>query len=135
MGKVFSGMQPTGGGIPHLGNYLGAIRSYVELQADHACTYCVVDQHATTVPYDPTTLASDSIATAACLIACGIDVSRSTLFRQSSVRAHSLLGHILGHVASVGPLERMSQFGSKRDRQPETEVPLGTAHLSGPDGG
>jgi tryptophanyl-tRNA synthetase len=110
---VFSGIQPTGGGVPHLGNFLGALRGYVALQDGHEATYCVVDQHATTVAHDPRTLGLASRTTAAALLACGVDPARAILFRQSAVPGHSLLAQILGHVATLGNLERMTQFKDK----------------------
>lgn len=113
MPRVFSGIQPTGGGVPHLGNYLGALRGYVRLQDGNHATYCVVDQHATTQPYDPRQLAAGSLATTAALMACGVDPRHASLFRQSAVPGHSLLAGVLGHVASLGPLERMTQFKDK----------------------
>ena len=114
MARVFSGIQPTGGGVPHLGNYLGALKGYVALQAaGHDTVYCVVDQHATTVAYDPASLARAGRTTAAALIACGVDPARSILFRQSAVPGHSLLAQVLGHAVTLGPLERMTQFKEK----------------------
>jgi tryptophanyl-tRNA synthetase len=113
MVRVFSGIQPTGGGIPHLGNYIGAIKGYVSLQENREAFYCVVDQHATTMPYNPKTLSEDSRTTAAALIACGINPDKAVLFRQSAVHGHSLLAGVLGHIATLGPLERMTQFKEK----------------------
>jgi tryptophanyl-tRNA synthetase len=114
MSRVFSGIQPTGGGVPHLGNYLGALQGYTALQAaGHDTYFCVVDQHATTVPYDHRALGEACLSTAAALVACGVDPARSVLYRQSAVPGHSLLSQVLGHVATLGPLERMTQFKEK----------------------
>ena len=114
MAQVFSGIQPTGGGVPHLGNYLGALRGYVALQElPGSPFYCVVDQHATTQAYDPRLLGAASAATAAALLACGVDPEKSAVFRQSAVPGHSMLAQVLGHVARLGPLERMTQFKEK----------------------
>lgn len=113
MSRVFSAIQPTGGGTPHIGNYLGALRGYVDLQHSHESFYCVADLHATTVPYDHRTLGSDSVTTAASMLACGIDPSRAVLFRQSRVPGHAALALLLGHLASLGALERMTQFKDK----------------------
>lgn len=113
MSRVFSGIQPTGGGVPHLGNYLGAMKGYVALQHGHEALFCVVDQHATTLAHNPRELARSSIATAAALMACGVDPARAVLFRQSAVPGHSQLAQVLGHVATLGPLERMTQFKDK----------------------
>ena len=113
MSRVFSGIQPTGQGIPHLGNYLGALRGYADLQHGNDAFYCVVDLHATTAPYDPARLGPASLATAAALLACGVDPSRSAVFRQSAVPQHASLALVLGHLATLGPLERMTQFKEK----------------------
>lgn len=113
MARVFSGIQPTGTGVPHLGNYLGALKGYAAHQETHEAFFCVVDQHATTVAYDPRALGRSSLATAAALIACGVDTSKAALFRQSAVPGHSMLAQVLGHVATLGPLERMTQFKEK----------------------
>lgn len=113
MSRVFSGIQPTGGGVPHLGNLLGALKGYVSLQDGHEALYCVVDQHATTVAHDPRELGRASLVTAAALMACGVDPARAILFRQSAVPGHSQLAQVLGHVATLGPLERMTQFKEK----------------------
>ena len=87
MQRIFSGIQPSG--IPTLGNYLGAIRNWVTLQADHECIYCVVDLHAITVWQDPKLLAEQTREIAAAIIACGIDPVRSILFHQSAVPEHA----------------------------------------------
>ncbi len=117
MKRVFSGIQPTG--QLHLGNYLGAIRQWVAMQAEYECIYCVVDLHAITVHQNPAELRDGTRAMAAALLACGIDPARAILFNQSRVREHSELGWILQCTARVGWLDRMTQFKDKarRDRE------------------
>jgi tryptophanyl-tRNA synthetase len=115
--RIFSGIQPTG--RKHLGNYIGAIRGYVEGQERGEAIYCVVDLHAITVPYDPAELRSYVYDTAAILIAAGIDPGRSILFRQSEVHEHTELCWLLSAVTSHGDLNRMHQFKEKSARQRE----------------
>ncbi len=117
MKRVFSGIQPTG--QLHLGNYLGAIRQWVAMQAEYECVYCVVDLHAITVFQDPVELANGTRAMAAALLACGIDPARAVLFNQSRVREHSELAWILSCVARVGWLNRMTQFKEKSGKDRE----------------
>ena len=113
--RVLSGVQPTG--ALHLGNWLGAIRNWVDLQNDHDTFFCVVDLHAITVPHNPAQLAEDTRTTAALYLACGIDPERSTVFVQSHVPAHSELGWILNCVTPLNWLERMIQFKEKAIKQ------------------
>jgi len=80
-GRVFSGIQPTG--LPHLGNYLGAIQSWVRLQEEYDCIYCIVDHHATTIEYDPATFPQAIFETAVSLLAAGVDPGRSLLYRST----------------------------------------------------
>jgi tryptophanyl-tRNA synthetase len=117
MQRVFSGIQPSG--IPTLGNYLGAIRNWVPMMADHDCIYCVVDLHAITQPFDPKTLATQTREMAAALIACGVDPDRCTLFVQSHVHAHTRLAWIFNCVARIGWLNRMTQFKDKAGKDRE----------------
>ncbi len=117
MQRIFSGIQPSG--IPTLGNYLGAIRNWVALQADHECLFCVVDLHAITVWQDPASLAAATRELAASLIACGIDPARHILFHQSAVPAHVRLAWIFNCVARLGWLNRMTQFKDKAGRDRE----------------
>jgi tryptophanyl-tRNA synthetase len=117
METVFSGIQPSG--ELHLGNYLGAVRSWVELQDRYRCFYCIVDYHAITQPYDPAGMASRVREMAADLLACGIDPSRSTLFVQSAVPEHIELAWALASVTPFGELSRQTQFKDKSERQPE----------------
>ena len=113
--RVLSGVQPTG--ALHLGNWLGAIRNWVDLQKDHDTFFCVVDLHAITVPHDPDRLAHDTLSTAALYLACGLDPERSTVFVQSQVAAHSELCWLLNCVTPLNWLERMIQFKEKAVKQ------------------
>jgi tryptophanyl-tRNA synthetase len=113
--RVLSGVQPTGS--LHLGNWLGAIRNWVDLQESHDTFFCVVDLHAITVPHDPARLAEDTLTTAALYLACGIDPERATVFVQSHVPAHSELCWLLNCVTPLNWLERMIQFKEKALKQ------------------
>ena len=115
--RVLSGVQPTGN--LHLGNYLGAIRNWVEEQKKYDNFFCVVDLHAITVPHDPLVLASNTLTTAALYLACGIDLECSTIFVQSHVSAHSELAWLLNCVTPLNWLERMIQFKEKAVKQGE----------------
>ncbi len=116
--KIFSGIQPTG--KKHLGNYIGAIRQYVEGQEQgDPAIYCIVDLHAITVPWDPTVLRTNVHDTTAILIAAGLDPDRCILFRQSDVRQHTELCWLLSAVTAHGDLNRMHQFKDKSERQRE----------------
>jgi len=116
--SIFSGIQPTG--RKHLGNYIGAIRQYVEGQdrADPAI-YCIVDLHATTLAYDPGELRERLYDTAAILLAAGLDPARCILFRQSDVHEHTELTWLLSAVTAHGDLNRMTQFKEKSAAQRE----------------
>ncbi|MFZ4450440.1 tryptophan--tRNA ligase [Salibacterium aidingense] len=111
MSRVFSGIQPSG--TLTLGNYLGAMKHFVELQKDHQCFFCIVDQHAITVPQNKTELRRNIRSLAALYLATGIDPEKSTLFIQSEVPAHSQLAWIMQCVSYIGELERMTQFKDK----------------------
>jgi len=112
MKRIFSGVQPTGN--LHLGNYLGAIRNWVRLQADFDdCLFCVVDLHASTVWQEPDALRANTRETAAAMIAAGVDSARNIIFNQSQVTAHAELAWIFNCVARLGWLERMTQFKEK----------------------
>jgi tryptophanyl-tRNA synthetase len=117
MQRVFSGIQPSG--IPTLGNYLGAIRNWVALQAEHECLYCVVDLHAITTWQEPETLRQQTRELAASIIACGVDPERHILFHQSAVPAHARLAWIFNCIARLGWLNRMTQFKDKAGRDRE----------------
>lgn len=116
--RVLSGAQPTG--TIHIGNYLGAIRQWVDLQDDYDNFFCVVDLHAITVPQDPKALLESSYTTAAVYLACGIDPARSKVFVQSHVRAHTELTWLLNCITPMGWLERMIQFKEKAVKQGES---------------
>ncbi len=111
MKRVFSGVQPTGN--IHLGNYLGALRQFVELQDDHECLYCIVDMHAITVPQDPKELREHILDVAALYLAVGIDPKKSIVFVQSDVSGHAELGWVLNCNCYTGELSRMTQFKAK----------------------
>ena len=113
--RVLSGVQPTG--ALHLGNWLGAIRNWVDLQKSHDTFFCVVDLHAITVPHDAEVLARDTRNTAALYLACGIDPDEATVFVQSHVSAHSELCWLLNCVTPLNWLERMIQFKEKAVKQ------------------
>ena len=110
--RALSGIQPTSGSF-HLGNYLGAVRQWVALQESHDTYYCVVDLHALTAGIDPAKLAEATLASAAQLIALGIDPEKSTLFIQSHVPAHNQLGWIMECITGFGEASRMTQFKDK----------------------
>ncbi|WNF35750.1 tryptophan--tRNA ligase [Bacillaceae bacterium IKA-2] len=113
MKTIFSGIQPSG--TLTLGNYLGAMKHFVELQDENNCYFCIVDEHAITVQQEPLQLRSNIRSLAALYIAAGIDPNKSTLFIQSEVSAHTQLGWIMQCVAYIGELERMTQFKDKSD--------------------
>lgn len=115
--RILSGVQPTGN--LHIGNYLGAIRNWVEIQPQYDNFFCVVDLHAITVPHNPEVLAQDTYTIAALYLACGIDLSHSTIFVQSHVTAHSELAWLLNCVTPLNWLERMIQFKEKAIKQGE----------------
>jgi len=115
--RVLSGVQPTGN--LHLGNYLGAIRNWVEAQSQYDNFFCVVDLHAITVPHNPTTLAANTYSIAALYLACGIDLEYSTIFVQSHISAHSELTWLLNCITPLNWLERMIQFKEKALKQGE----------------
>jgi len=116
--RIFSGIQPTG--RKHLGNYIGAIRGYLEGQERGApAIYCIVDLHATSVSYDPRALPGYVLDTTAMLIAAGLDPERCILFRQSDVAEHSELCWLLSSVTPYGDLQRMHQFKDKSAREQE----------------
>ncbi|MFT9408426.1 tryptophan--tRNA ligase [Acetobacter fabarum] len=117
MQRIFSGIQPSG--VPQLGNYLGAIRNWVNLQADHECVFCLVDMHAITVWQEPAKLHEHTLTQAAILLASGIDAQRHILFNQSAVSAHARLAWIFNCVARLGWLNRMTQFKDKAGKDRE----------------
>jgi len=114
---VFSGVQPTGS--LHLGNYLGALKNFVDLQKNNECIYCVVDLHAITVFQDPKELRDNILETTAAFLASGLDQKKSIIFNQSSVSGHAELAWILNCVARIGWLNRMTQFKDKAGKDRE----------------
>ncbi|PQA88609.1 tryptophan--tRNA ligase [Hyphococcus luteus] len=115
--RVFSGIQPSGG--MHLGNYLGAIRKFVELQHQYECYYCVVDMHAITVWQEPEKLREQTFHIAAAYLAAGIDPEQAVVFHQSGAHAHAELAWIFNCVARLGWLDRMTQFKDKAGKNSE----------------
>ncbi|AKS35554.1 tryptophan--tRNA ligase [Mycolicibacterium goodii] len=113
---VFSGAQPTSDSL-HLGNALGAVTHWAQLQDDYDAFFCVVDLHAITVPQDPDTLRRRTLVTAAQYLALGIDPARSTVFVQSHVAAHCQLAWVLGCFTGFGQASRMTQFKDKSQKQ------------------
>ena len=125
--RVFSGIQPTGNGVPHIGNYLGAMKRFPLMTGEHRtdALFCVVDLHATTTAYNPQTLRESSMVTAASLLASGVNPERAVVFRQSAVQEHAYLGLLLGHLSRLGELERMTQFKDKGRGHNRESVPTG----------
>ena len=124
--KIFSGVQPTGN--LHLGNYIGAIKNFVDLQNDNnECIFCVVDLHAVTVKQDPKVLKKNIRETTATFVASGIDPAKSIIFNQSRVSAHSETAWILSCVARMGWLNRMTQFKEKAGKDKE-KASIGLYH-------
>ena len=123
MPRVLSGIQPTGDA--HLGNYLGAIRHWVEDQHHHDAFFCVVDLHALTVPRDPADLRARTLETALLLLAAGLDPEVCTLFVQGQVHEHAELAWILQCVAGIGELRRMTQFRDKAAKGGEESARVG----------
>ena len=117
--KIFSGVQPTGN--LHLGNYLGAIKNFVDLsnETKNECVFCVVDLHAITVNQDPKKLRDNIRETVATFVASGIDPKKNVIFNQSQVSAHSEAAWILSCVARMGWLNRMTQFKEKAGKDKE----------------
>lgn len=115
MPRIFSGIQPSG--ELHIGNYLGAVRNWVQLQAKHETIFCIVNYHAITQPYEPADLARRTHEMAVSLLAAGIDPAKATLFVQSTVPEHTELAWIFNAVAPLGELERQTQFKEKSARQ------------------
>ncbi len=121
MTRVFSGIQPSG--ELHIGNYLGAVQNWVQLQHQHDCLFSIVDLHAITQPYDVATLAQRTLDMAVGLYASGLDPEKCIVFVQSHVAEHSELNWLLTIVAPLGELERQTQFKDKSQRQ--ESIPAG----------
>ncbi|WP_181355913.1 tryptophan--tRNA ligase [Helicobacter pylori] len=115
--RVFSGIQPTG--QIHLGNYLGAIKHWVELQDEYENLFCIVNSHAITLPIEPTFLKSQTYELVKLLLACGIDPNQSGLFIQSEVDEHPALAWLLDCQVSMGEMQRMTQFKDKSLKNPK----------------
>lgn len=113
--KVFSGVQPSG--MLTIGNYIGAIKNFVALQDEYDATYCIVNQHAITVPQDPEELKMRTRGLAALYVACGVDPNKSTIFVQSEVPAHAQAAWIVQCNTYIGELERMTQYKDKSAKQ------------------
>lgn len=109
--RVFSGIRPSG--ELHIGNYLGAIKSWVGLQKENECLFCIVDWHAITTPYEPKTLSRNILDTAVTYLAVGVDPTKCILFTQSQVKEHAELAWLLGTITPLGELNRMTQFKEK----------------------
>ncbi len=114
---VFSGVQPSG--ALTIGNYIGAIKNWVELQDEYDCYYCIVDMHAITVPQIPKDLRRKTLEVLAVYLACGIDPDKSSLFIQSHVPAHAELTWVLNSISYMGQLNRMTQFKEKSKKSEE----------------
>jgi tryptophanyl-tRNA synthetase len=121
MARIFSGIQPSGS--LHIGNYLGAVKNWVELQHKYESFFCIVDYHAITVPYEPADLRARTADMALSLLAAGLDPSKCTLFVQSMVPEHTELAWIFNTLTPLGELERQTQFKEKASR--EESVPAG----------
>lgn len=115
MKTIFSGIQPTG--VITLGNYIGAIKQFVELQNEYHCYFCIVDQHAITVPQENLELRKAIRSLAAFYLAVGIDPEKATIFIQSEVPAHAQAGWVMQCISYIGELERMTQFKDKSKTQ------------------
>lgn len=115
MQTIFSGIQPSG--IPTLGNYIGAMKQFVELQHQYQCYFCIVDEHAITVPQEPSTLRKQIRSLAALYLAVGLDPQKATIFIQSEVPAHAEAGWIVQCNTYIGELERMTQFKDKSQKK------------------
>jgi tryptophanyl-tRNA synthetase len=121
--RILSGIQPTGD--MHLGNYVGAVRRWAELQHEHEALHPVVDLHAITLPYDQTTLEERTLTVAALLFAAGLDPDVATVFVQSHVPEHTELNWLLNSIATVGELRRQTQFKAKAAQGEEGALPAG----------
>lgn len=120
MKTVFSGIQPTGN--LHLGNYLGSIRNWIDLQTQHRCIFGIMNLHAITVPQDPKELQKNIIDAAAVYLACGLDPKKSTIFVQGEVAAHAELAWVLSTLTPLGWLNRMTQFKEKTQQKTVSSI-------------
>ncbi|EOH98958.1 tryptophanyl-tRNA synthetase [Enterococcus moraviensis ATCC BAA-383] len=123
METIFSGIQPSG--IPTIGNYIGAMKQFIELQNNYTCYFCIVDEHAITVPQDPIKLRQQIRGLAALYLAVGLDPEKATIFIQSEVSAHAEAAWIIQCNTTIGELERMTQFKDKSQKNGRTGVSAG----------
>jgi len=114
--RVFSGIRPTG--ELHIGNYLGAVRQWIELQEKQECIFCIVDLHAVTTPYEQERLQKDILELAIAYLAAGLNPKKCIFFVQSQVKEHSELAWLLGTITPVGELQRMTQYKEKAKKHP-----------------
>ena len=122
MSRIFSGIQPSG--ELHIGNYLGAVKNWVQLQHEHPAVFSIVDYHAITVPQDPAQLRQRRRDMAISLLASGVDPNVASLFVQSTVPEHTELAWIFNTVTPLGELERQTQFKDKAQRQESVNAGL-----------
>ena len=115
--RIFSGIRPTG--ELHIGNYLGAISQWLELQEKNECIFCIVDLHAITTPYHPQDLQKNITELAIAYLAAGLDPEKCIFFIQSHIKEHTELAWILGSIIPIGELYRMTQFKEKSKKHPE----------------
>ncbi|MBL1225339.1 tryptophan--tRNA ligase [Enterococcus sp. BWR-S5] len=123
METIFSGIQPSG--TPTIGNYIGAMKQFVNLQNSYNCYFCIVDEHAITVPQDPQKLRQQTRSLAALYLAVGLDPKKATIFIQSEVTAHAEAAWIIQCNTTIGELERMTQFKDKSQKNGRTGVSAG----------
>jgi len=126
--RVLSGIQPTSDSF-HLGNYLGAVKQWVELQDSHDAYYCIVDLHAMTVETDPKLMRKRTLTSAAQLLAFGISPEKATLFVQSQVPAHNQLGWVMECLTGFGEASRMTQFKDKSQKSGADTTRVGLLHI------
>jgi len=123
MKTIFSGIQPSG--TPTIGNYIGAMKQFIELQNEYNCYFCIVDEHAITVPQEPQNLRQQIRSLAALYLAVGLNPQKATIFIQSEVSAHAEAGWIIQCNTSIGELERMTQFKDKSQKNGRAGVSAG----------
>lgn len=123
METIFSGIQPSG--VPTIGNYIGALKQFIQLQNQYNCYFCIVDEHAITVPQDPQKLRKQTRSLAALYLAVGIDPDKATIFIQSEVSAHAEAAWIIQCNTTIGELERMTQFKDKSQNNGRAGVSAG----------
>src|SRR3989338_2976197 len=109
--RIFSGIRPTGN--IHIGNYLGAVKQWIELQEKNECVFCIVDMHAVTTPYDPKEMKKNILEATSIYLAAGVNPDKSIIFVQSSIKEHVELAWLLGTITPMGELSRMTQFKEK----------------------